>query len=421
MTARGRSHGDLEQPADDFSRDWVQATRLVHELRVHQLELETQNQALREARAEAEAGWDHYRELYEFAPVGYFTLDARGVILQVNLEGSCLLGVDRDQLVGSRFALFVAPGDRVPFAEFLALGLERPEPQDCEVSLPREGEAPAQVRLKGLARAPGEDLRLVAVDITALHEAREEVGQLNWELEARVASRTAELEVANADLQAFTYMISHELRAPLARMEGFSRMLGRSLADPAAIGHIAERIEASGQRMREVVDSLLGLARLALERVAPETVDLSVLARDVLQILAREGRPVPARVRIEPGVTVRGDRRLLQICLHNLVGNAVKFSARVPEPEVTFGRTRHLGRACCFVRDNGAGFDPAHADKLFQAFVRLHRQDEFEGTGLGLNIARKIIEKHGGAIWAEAAPGAGATFYFTLPSHLEAP
>ena len=110
MTARGRSHGDLEQPADDFSRDWVQATRLVHELRVHQLELVTQNQALREARAEAEAGWDHYRELYEFAPVGYFTLDARGVILQVNLEGSCLLGVDRDQLVGSRFALFVAPG-----------------------------------------------------------------------------------------------------------------------------------------------------------------------------------------------------------------------------------------------------------------------------------------------------------------------
>jgi len=419
MTGSGRKAEE-----DAFSRDWVQATRLVHELRVHQLELETQNQALREAQAEAEAGWEHYRELYEFAPVGYYTLDAQGTVLQVNLEGSCLLAVDRAKLVGRRFALFIVPGEREAFAAFLARGLEDPAPLSCEVSLLRAVGAPARVRLEGLARRPREHLHLVAMDITALHDAREEVRQLNGALEARVASRTAELEAANAELQAFAYMISHELRAPLARLEGFSRMLGRSLLEPqppAPLGHIAERIEASSLRMREVVDSLLGLARLALEKVAPEAVDLSGLVREVLATLAREGTEVPARVGVEPGLVARGDPRLLRICLHNLLDNAVKFSARVPEPEVAFGRTRSRGQDCFYVRDNGCGFDPADAGELFQAFVRLHRQDEYQGTGLGLNIARKILEKHGGALWAEAAPGAGATFCFTLPCKLEAP
>ena len=416
------SPGAPGPPVDDFSRDWVQATRLVHELRVHQLELETQNQALREAQTEVEAGWEHYRELYEFAPVGYFTLDGRGTILQVNREGASLLGADREGLVGSRFALFILPADRVPFSDFLTRGLEHPGPQACEVSLEGPDATQVRVRLEGLARQRGEHLRLVAVDISALHAAREEVRQLNAELEARVAARTAELEVANADLEAFTYMISHELRAPLARLEGFSRMLGQCGTEPQAVlEHIAERIEASSQRMREVVDSLLSLARLALEKVEPETVDLSEVAREVLRTLAREGQPVPARARIQPGVVVRGDRRLLQICLHNLLGNAVKFSAKVPDPEVAFGLTRSRGLACLFVQDNGAGFDPAHADRLYEAFVRLHRQEDFKGTGLGLSIARKIIEKHGGTLWAEAAPGAGATFKFTLPGTLEAP
>jgi light-regulated signal transduction histidine kinase (bacteriophytochrome) len=130
--------------------------------------------------------------------------------------------------------------------------------------------------------------------------------------------------------------------------------------------------------------------------------------------LAGEGQPVPARVRIREGVTTHGDRRLLGICLANLLGNAVKFSSRTPQAEVEFGETVRDGRRCAFVRDNGAGFEMAHADKLFQAFVRLHRHEEFKGSGLGLNIARKIMEKHGGSLWGESAPGAGATFFFTL-------
>ena len=286
--------------ADGLAQSLAEATRIVHELRVHQIELETQNEALQEARLEAEAGW-------------------------------------------------------------------------------------AQVQ------------------------------ELNETLERRVTERTAELLAANADQQSFCYMISHELRAPLARLEGFSRMLQQGgLADPIRLGHIAERIEASSQAMREMVDTLLVLSRISLEPIQPETLDLAELARDVLAALAKEGQPTPARVILAQGLRVSGDRRLLGLCLHNLLGNALKFTARTPEPRVEVGATLREGRRVLFVSDNGAGFDPAHAGELFDAFVRLHRQEEFKGTGLGLNIVRKIIEKHGGRIWGEAVPEVGATFYFTL-------
>ena len=393
----------------------VEVTRLVHELRVHQLELETQNRALEEARLEAEVGWDQYRALYDFAPAGYFTLDRQGRILQTNLEGARLLGTDRLALKEQRFAFFIGVREREGFAAFLAAALQGPHQEPCEFTLLHHGQRGPRVRLHGATCGSGDVLQLVAVDISTLDAARQEVRALNEGLERRVAERTAELQQANADQQAFSYMISHELRAPLARLEGFSRMLRQGgLTDPARLEHIAERIEASSQNMRAVVDTLLVLSRLCSETVEPERLDLSAMARDLMAALAKEGLPAPARVSIAEGLTATGDRRLLELCLHNLLENAVKFSARTPEPRVAFGATRRQGQYCLFVKDNGAGFDPAHAGKLFQAFVRLHRQEDFPGTGLGLNIARKIIEKHGGRIWAEALPEAGATFYFTL-------
>ena len=396
--------------------DWLDATRLAHQLRVHQIELEQQNQTLREAQLAAEAGWDHYRELYDFAPVGYFTLDRQGRILQVNLAGASLLGVDRSHLVDRLFAPFILASSKGLFGQFLRRGLDRQVPETCEVFLSPKGGKPLRVRLEGAATEEAEQLRLVAVDLTALYGAREEVRLLNEQLEQRVAQRTQELASAYADLQSFSSMASHELRAPLARMEGFSLMLRESAqgASPERLQHIAERIEASSQRMREVVDRLLYLARLSADQVRAEPVDLSQVAEEVMGILAREGSPVPARVVLRAGVKVLGDRRLLEIALHNLLGNAVKFSGRTPRADVEFGQSWQDGRRVLWVRDNGAGFDPAHAARLFQPFERLHSQEAFEGVGLGLTITRKIIQKHAGQLWAEASPGAGATFFFTL-------
>jgi light-regulated signal transduction histidine kinase (bacteriophytochrome) len=244
-------------------------------------------------------------------------------------------------------------------------------------------------------------------------ELAEELRRVNEGLEHRVALRTAQLEVANADLEAFCYMISHELRAPLARMEGFSRMLLQ--AEPSRVLHLAQRIQVSSLRMRAVIDGLLKMTRLALDEVEAVPVDLSRLVRQVLDCLEAEGRALPARVAIQPGVQAVGDVRLLEICLRNLLENAVKFTARTPKAEVAFGVTTRDGQRVFYLRDNGAGFDPARAGKLFQAYGRLHRQEEFEGTGIGLTIVRKIIEKHGGAVWGESTLGAGATFLFTLP------
>ena len=409
---RRRAEERLVQMGDP-SLGWGEAMRMVHELRVHQVELELQNESLHEARTEAEAGWQAYRELYDFAPVGYFALDTAGLILQVNFAGARLLGCERGTLVTRRFAQFLAPAHLGPFASFLRRGLAAREPQLCEVSVP----GPAgnlDLRLEGVVAGAGQ-LRLVAVDITQLRASQNQVSLLNGDLERRVRQRTAQLESANADLQAFCYMISHELRAPLARMQGFGRMLALLGQDePERLAHIAERIQASSLRMREVIDTLLEMTRLTLDPLRIEPLDLSRMAWEVLESLVQAGWRRPAQVRIQDGVTVSGDRRMLELCLRNLLQNAVKFAAQRADSELEFGVAYGSGSAVYYIKDNGVGFDMAHAGKLFQAFVRLHRQEAFEGTGVGLNLVRKVLEKHGGQVWGESSPGLGATFFFTI-------
>ena len=401
--------------AGDPSLGWGEAMRLVHELRVHQIELELQNEALQEARLEAESSGERFQELYDFAPVGYFSLDEAGLILQLNFAGARLLGSERAALINRRFAQFLSSADRSAFASFLRKGLANPVAQTCEVSLAGEGAADVWVRLESAPADQGRVLRLVAMDISQLRATQNQVTLLNGDLERRVQLRTAQLESANADLQAFSYMISHELRAPLARMQGFSRMILPLLkARPDQLGHIAQRIEASSLRMREVIDTLLQMTRLALAAVHLEPVDLSQLVGEAVEALVQAGWRRPDRVIIQAGVTVLADRRMLELCLRNLLQNAVKFSAKTVDSLVEFGVLEDAGTPVYYLRDNGVGFDMAHAGKLFQAFVRLHRQEAFEGTGVGLNLVRKILEKHGGRVWGESSPGLGATFFFTL-------
>ncbi|MBT0662851.1 hypothetical protein KI809_00930 [Geobacter pelophilus] len=244
----------------------------------------------------------------------------------------------------------------------------------------------------------------------------ESMRSINEELDQRVALRTSELNRLNNELESFCYSISHELRAPLARLQGYSSLLTETAetADREQLRHVASRIGIASARLRNVIDSLLLMTRLSRAEVKTEPVKLSELAAEIMeeQLAAQPGRIVD--VRIVPGLTVQGDRRMLTICLRNLLGNALKYSSRVARAEIEFGILDSSDQPVFFIRDNGAGFNMAYADKLFEPFCRLHSEEEFEGSGMGLPIVQRIVERHGGKIWAEAAEGKGAIFYFTL-------
>jgi light-regulated signal transduction histidine kinase (bacteriophytochrome) len=250
-----------------------------------------------------------------------------------------------------------------------------------------------------------------------LGDARAEIQMLNAELEARVEERTAELVVANKNLEEFAYSVAHDLRSPLRALSGYSEALTEEYGDRLGeTGRLyAERIQASTGQMDALIDDLLLLAQVARAEMDLELVDLSAeVAALAGELQAREP---DRRVRfvIRDGVRVTADRSLIRTVVQNLIENAWKFTADRDEATIEFGTTAAEGaEACCYVRDNGAGFDPAFVDKLFHPFQRLHSVTEFPGTGIGLASVRRIIERHGGRAWAEGAVGRGATFYFTL-------
>jgi signal transduction histidine kinase len=247
--------------------------------------------------------------------------------------------------------------------------------------------------------------------------AEEEIRKLNAELEERVRQRTAQLESANRELEAFSYSVSHDLRAPLRSIDGFSRILQSDYADKiddSGKDSLA-RICAATQRMGQLIDDMLQLSRNARREMHVGSVDLSAMARVVADELQKTNPERRVDFVIAPGLGADADAGLIRVVLENLLGNAWKFTGKQPSPRIEFGGDTHDDLPVFFVRDNGSGFEMEYAHKLFGAFQRLHSPSEFPGTGVGLASVHRIIQRHGGRVWAEGAVNRGATFYFSLP------
>lgn len=295
----------------------------------------------------------------------------------------------------------------VPTAVLLA----RIVPQALELPSTRQW-----IELNAALREEVRDRREVEVNLRISEATYREAAELLEQQRAELARSNAELNATNLELEAFSYSVSHDLRAPLRSIDGFSLALQEDYSDKldADGKKNLERVRAATERMGALIDDLLGLARVTQTSIQLESINISAVATDVAEKLKESHPERHVEVRVEQGLRATADAQLLRIALENLLGNAWKFSAKRNLAHIEFGKSRANGSTAYFVRDDGAGFDPAYAERLFGAFQRLHSASEFPGTGIGLATVQRIIHRHGGKIWAESSFGQGATFYFTL-------
>jgi len=360
---------------------------------------------------------DIYRNFVEVMQEGAAALSGAGTIVFANHRLAEMLGRRLDDIFGSPFPSIVSEEDR----PYLATTVTSEPVGRCEVRLlPLSGD-PIPVQLSWNRLPGGDEARicLVCTDLRALKQAEAGIIAMNVVLEERIEERTSALASANQELEAFSYSISHDLRTPLRAMDGFSKALlnqyGGQLDEQGL--HYLSRIRAGAQRMGTMIEELLRLSRLSRADVGLERVDLTELARRVIAGLRETEPERRVDVVIAEGMTCRGDLGLLWIVLDNLLGNAWKFTSGTDHARIEFSQSENGGEAAFAIRDNGVGFDMAHADQLFKPFQRLHSGDAFPGNGIGLVSVQRIIRRHGGQIRAEAKPGHGATFTFTLPAN----
>ena len=404
LRRRAEEQFEARAMAAHSTRSAEEAQRLVHELEVHQIELELQNGELRQAQDALECALDKYTDLYDLAPVGYLTLDREGAIGTANLTLAALLEMERGRLPGRRFGLFLVPSSRRVFRAFLDQVFSSRGKQTCEVELLIFSQGSNFVQIEARAAASGLECRAAVIDISQRRELRRQIEKQH-----------AQLAAANIELEAFNYTISHDLRAPLTVIQGYSQVLLESCDDQfpgPAKGCIREILDGA-VRMNRLLDNLLEFSRSAHVDIHRQKVDLSKMAEDVAAELRMRNPEHPGTFRIAAGIVTEGDPDLLRVLLNNLLGNAWKYSGQEERPVIEFGSTEMDGKPTCYVRDNGQGFDMAHAGKLFVPFQRLPGAIA-TGHGIGLATVDRIVRRHGGRVWAESEPGKSTTFSFTL-------
>lgn len=350
------------------------------------------------------------QDLYDNAPCGYHSLDSSGTYIQINKTELGWLGYTHDEVIGKkRFGDFITPDSlknfQVNFPVFKARGWIK----DLEFDMVRKDGTILSVLLNATAITDSEgnyvSSRSTLIDVTDRKQ-----------IDLNLQKTNQELIRANQELEAFSYSVSHDLRTPLRSIDGFSQALLDDYADKldTTAQSYLKRVRKAAQRMGELIDDLINLGRISKADIVRENVDLTALCHKVVNDLQRNDPNRKVNIIIDDELKVVGDSHLLKLVLDNLIGNAWKFTGHTDDARIEVTGQRQNGKTVFRVSDNGAGFDMTYANKLFEPFQRLHGYEEFEGTGIGLATVNRIIQRHGGQVWAEGEVGKGAAFYFSL-------
>jgi PAS domain S-box-containing protein len=356
-----------------------------------------------------------YRSLFDAALDYILVIAPDGAIVDMNPSACKSLGYSRDEVLGAHFSRIVDPA-----------AFDRMLPRLAEITERRKIRGERAIQCKDgstvaveFAASPLPDGNVLAVvrDVSKRKRAEAALSELNASLERRVIERTSELEAANRELDSFSHSVSHDLRAPLFQINGFATLLRKDRASSLSLDAVRflERIEHGSEQMGQLLESLLDLSRAGRATLQRNPVDMQALVGEVL-VMLRGPESARADIRVAELPLVKGDATLLRQVWQNLLGNALKFSRHAEAPCIEVGAERRDGAVEFFVRYNGAGFDMQQAGKLFDVFERLHTADEFEGSGAGLSIVKRIVERHGGQVTATGQPGRGACLRFTLPA-----
>ncbi len=364
---------------------------------------------------------ERFRSTFEQAAVGIAHISIEGKFLRINQRFCNMVGYTQEEMLALTFQDITHPDDLETDLRFVRQVLaDEIKTYSIEKRYIRKDHSIIWINLTmSLVRdESGVPRNFISVveDITKRRQAEEEVQKLNTTLEQRVIERTAQLAAINKELEAFSYSVSHDLRAPLRGIDGWSQALledyGAQLDEQAH--QYLDRVRSETQWMGSLIDDLLELSRITRADMNKVQVDLSAITRTIASRLKEGESQRQIEFAIQSNLSAWGDPRLLEVVLTNLLNNAFKFTGKIPQARIEFGQTEMDGQHAFFVRDNGAGFDMAFAKKLFSPFQRMHKASEFPGTGVGLATVQRIVHRHGGRIWAESVVDAGATFYFTL-------
>ena len=359
-----------------------------------------------------------FRRLLESVPDAILIVDAAGRITLANAQAERLFGYPREELLGHSVDRLLSPEAREMHKLYCGNNLSAPELRPMTDSLDiyairKDGShVPIDVNLNPIELSDGVAAVASIRDITQRKQAESEIRELNH----RLANHVTELTALNHELEAFSYSVSHDLRAPLRSIDGFSQALLEDYhgqLDAQGRDYLV-RVRDASRRMSSLIDDLLLLSRITRAEMTKTTLDMSAMANEILDELRRADPRRTVECAVEADLVVDADPRLLRVALTNLLDNAWKFTAKRPAAKITVGKQERDGDIAYYVTDNGAGFDLTYVDKLFGVFQRLHSVDDFPGTGVGLAIVQRVIQRHGGKVWADAAVDRGATFYFTL-------